>query len=413
MSEDNLLQDDSESEDSRAVSEDPIKWELLHDYLRSLPTRVTLTNDCESVEIERNYNSRSYHKVYELHNLVIRAVRCDPLQSKACEFLKKIIEENIWQILNINLKEIVNLSDNLSFTRNGLEVTINISPSLIQLLQEAVDEKYNAKQNNRKITITISHKQDGKVDQSQVNQLSTDVPHDVASFSHNVSDIQALLALVVAIKCYPAGWKRYFFWDAWLAVTIQFGLLRKVDSDNDKEVFPGLWMKQVFLAERLVGIPDRIKCLIMGQDPVCRVKSYQGIHLSNLRSATGIAFHNIGDEHPSIAGMRKNYRLDCKGKEPMQHCKDGKVLVNMIRCIPKDSKSMTGNPYYDAWFVYSLKLAKYCGEHNKPVVVMCNRKYEPNLVKCIQIVNDKAKRVEHPAMNVSPKDQKTFIDLVL
>ena len=89
MSEDKLLQDDfdiSESDDSRAVSKDPIdpiEWELLHDYLRSLPTRVTLSNDYKSVEIERNYNSRSYHKVLanELHNLVVRAVRCDPLHS--------------------------------------------------------------------------------------------------------------------------------------------------------------------------------------------------------------------------------------------------------------------------------------------------------------------------------------------
>ena len=35
--------DISEPEDSKlAVSEDPIKWELLHDYLRSLPTRVRI-----------------------------------------------------------------------------------------------------------------------------------------------------------------------------------------------------------------------------------------------------------------------------------------------------------------------------------------------------------------------------------
>ena len=74
---------------------------------------------------------------------------------------------------------------------------------------------------------------------------------------------------------------------------------------------------------------------------------------------------------------------------------------------------MTGNPFYDAWYVYSLKLAKYCGEHHKPVAVICNRKYEPNLVKCIQIVNDKAVSVEHPVMNVSPTDQEIFFNLVI
>ena len=52
-------------------------------------------------------------------------------------------------MLHVNLKQISNLSDHLSFTRNGLQVTVEVSLSLIQLLQEAVvDEKYNAQQNN-------------------------------------------------------------------------------------------------------------------------------------------------------------------------------------------------------------------------------------------------------------------------
>ena len=63
----------------------------------------------------------------------------------AREFLNKIIKENIRLMLHVNLKQIPNLSDHLSFTRNGLQVTVEVSPSLIQLLQEAaVDEKYNA-----------------------------------------------------------------------------------------------------------------------------------------------------------------------------------------------------------------------------------------------------------------------------
>ena len=104
-------------------------------------------------------------------------------------------------MLHVNLKQISNLSDNLSFTRNGLQVTVEISPSLIQLLQEAaVDEKYNAQQNNGQIIIKIDHKQESKADQPQ---LST----DETPFRSDITGIQALLALVVAIKCYPAGWK--------------------------------------------------------------------------------------------------------------------------------------------------------------------------------------------------------------
>ena len=125
MSEDKLPQDDSDiskSEDSRAVSENPIKWKLLPYYLRSLPTRIELTKDYESVEIQKNYNSNSHHKVLvnELHNLIVRAVSCDPSHNKtACEFLNKIIKENIWLMLHVNLKQIPNLSDHLSFTKKA------------------------------------------------------------------------------------------------------------------------------------------------------------------------------------------------------------------------------------------------------------------------------------------------------
>ena len=174
-------------------------------------------------------------------------------------------------------------------------------------------------------------------------------------------------------------------------------------------MFPSLWMKQVFLAERLVDFPQKVQCLIMGQDPACKESSN---NLSNLRSATGVAFHNIGDDHSSIVGMNEKYDLDCTGDKPIQYCRDGLLLVNMIRCIPKDSKSMDANPYHDAWFVYSLKLAKYCGEHNKPVVVMCNMDFKPDLLSSIKTVNDKAKRVQHPSYNVNVKDKQTFRRLV-
>ena len=121
------------------------------------------------------------------------------LNSKARECLNKIIKENIRLMLHVKLKQFSNLSNHLSFTRNGLQVTVEISPSLIQLLQEAaVDEKFNAQQNNGQIIIKIDHKQESKADQPQ---LST----DEKPFRSDITDIQELLALVVAIQCYPAG----------------------------------------------------------------------------------------------------------------------------------------------------------------------------------------------------------------
>jgi len=59
---------------------------------------------------------------------------------------------------------------------------------------------------------------------------------------------------------------------------------------------------------------------------------------------------------------------------------------------------MNNIPFYNAWFVYiySLKLAKYFGENNKPVVVMCNRDYSPSLMESILQVNLQAEKVLHP-----------------
>ena len=123
--------------------------------------------------------------------------------------------------------------------------------------------------------------------------------------------------------------------------------LGHLNSGNESEVFPSLWMKQVFLAERLIDFPQRVKCLIMGQDPAYKESSNNP---SKLCSATGVSFHNIGDDHSSIVGMDEEYGLDCTGDKPEQYCRYS-LLVNMVRCIPKYSQTMDVNPYYDAWYV--------------------------------------------------------------
>ena len=46
-------------------------------------------------------------------------------------------------------------------------------------------------------------------------------------FDGEITDVQALLALVVALKCQPLSW-RCFIWEAWLAVTIFNGICWKM-----------------------------------------------------------------------------------------------------------------------------------------------------------------------------------------
>ena len=386
---------------------------LLLDYIRALPDGVKLSVDRSKVQYPNSRNKKNDHKipVNELHNLIVTAVKSDPSHKDFRILPNKIIKDNIWLMLTCNLKQIPNLSKYLSFEKDELEVTVEVSESLTQLLHGAVDEAYNPQKDKGYIKIKIFSY---KVDSSQVNQLSAAPPDsEIIPFSCKVTDVQALLALAITLKCYPNEWRQYLFWDAWLAVTIQLGLLETVDSNNpNNEVFPCQWIKQVFYAERLVKNPDRVYCVIMGQDPDCNEDDENS--LSELRASTGVAFHKIEDL--SIKGITNQYGLDCTDDWPKNYCKDGILLVNMIRCIPLNSQSMTKNCFYDAWFTYTLKISEYFGKTDIPVLVMCDNSLSPNLVKYILTVNSKAKKVQHPA-NISnsadiEKDRDTFYKIV-
>ena len=170
-----------------------------------------------------------------------------------------------------------------------------------------------------------------------------------------------MLALAVVLQCYPLEWQYVFFWDAWLAITIQLGLLRETRATEkiinttkvtviENEVFPCQWLKQVFYAEKLLGSPGKVKGILMGHDPVSKVSTKQP--LSTLRKATGIAYHNIGDGNPSIKTMTEIYGIDCTGNKPINWCEEyGLLLVNMVRCICCENDTMEKNTCYDAWVV--------------------------------------------------------------
>ena len=136
---------------------------------------------------------------------------------------------------------------------------------------------------------------------SDYNKLSVK-QYDTAKFHCKVTDVQAILALVVIVKCYLEDWWEHFFWDAWLAVTIQLGLMKKIISnvvDLKNEIFPSFWLHQVFDAELLLEDLCTVKHIIMGNDPLSGTSLRQFKHV---RRATGIAFHNV--EGKSVTGMK-------------------------------------------------------------------------------------------------------------
>jgi len=89
-------------------------------------------------------------------------------------------------------------------------------------------------------------------------------------------------------------------------------------------------MKQIFYADTLVKLKD-VRCLLLGQDPVSMPN--ETTDLTGLRKATGIAFHGIGNDNSSIEGMKEHYGINCFDDGPIDLCKDGRFMVNMICTI--------------------------------------------------------------------------------
>lgn len=387
------------------------QWKMLQDYIDAIPDNVKLIENNTKAKFTNSGDGNDCHEVPvdKLHNLIVEAVQSNPSDKCADNFLRDILTKYVAQyLLHVNVKQLECINQYLSFNEKGVKLEVEISKSLISIIKLLVDQICDQQE--------PTPQQQNKDNKIKIKVVSSQTEYDISV--KDVSNLQALLALVVVLKCYPRKWQQDFFWDAWLAVTIQLNQLQK-----DVEVFPCLWIKQIFYPERLVQSPDRVRCLIMGQDPVSNYgKKYTE---DILRGGTGVAFHNTNENSgiPSITKMTDQFGLNCTGDWPIQYCTDGIVLVNMVRCIPRNSGSMTRNLFYKSWFVYSLKLAMCFGNPRKPIVIMCNTYYNNyskqhqynELVECIRNYN-KTKRIaeilRHPAYVASDNDKNMFDKVV-
>ena len=298
----------------------------------------------------------------------------------------------------------------------ALDIIVEIPSSLYALLTEAMQATNNKTEMSCKqiathrIKCTIKTKKAaGDTSVSQVTNELAELKLNPNDVDANITDVNALLALIIVLKCYPKDWKSLFFWDAWLAITIQLFVLG--NPQNTNEVFPTLWMdwQGVFFAESQVS-PEKVKCLLLGQDPVPKHFPVPG-----MRKATGIAFHNIGNNNPSVFNMDKHYKLDCSDDKPITHCSRGILIVNMIRCIFKDSNSMSQNIFRIAWTLYTLKLAHHFSQQEKvsKIIVFCLSPYQPDLAyKYLPKVvsSQKFMHVHHPSrVRKHPGDQDVII----
>ena len=229
----------------------------------------------------------------------------------------------------------------------------------------------------------------------KTNQFSVKLNFSETVFEGTVKDSQAIVALAIVLTCYPERWRKVFFWDAWLTIVIQLCL--SADLEPEKITFPCMWMKHIFDAERLVS-PEDVQYLLFGKDPLNKTCITD---LNRLCKATGIAFHAIGNDEPSVGGMKTLYGLDCDGDNPMKYCHDGLLMVNLIRCIGEEDESLSKNSYRSAWIAYTLKIIHHFSSKNKPVIVLTTATSILPEIYVPAVCNGDLVRAPHPT---APKD---------
>ena len=369
--------------------EDTIDWDThLLSYIKALPNDVGLSEDNKNVVIQVEGGQPITLPVGDVHKLMVKVGRSNPSE-KVIKYLNSFLKEKASYLRDDQGR--LNLSSHfMSADKMGeLNSIVTVPKSLTDVLTEGMSGTYKPDLTEEIPRHTISVvlqipkpaetiytatgvnvtsesyipylKYDDADPLTFIIELKLKEPNETV-FEGKVTDVQALLALVITLKCYPPSW-RHFIWEAWLAVTIQWQLL-----DPDKEVFPCQWMKQMFYAESLVNL-EKVNCLLLGQDPVS--KQNKTIGLTDLRKATGVAFHRVGDANPSIKGMKKHYEINCFDDGPIDLCKNDQLLVNMIRTIGINDLSVSKNSYRGAWITYTLKLAHYLSNKGKPIIVFC------------------------------------------
>ena len=356
-------------------------------YLSDLLTEAT--NNAVSISVKDSRDTEilrlPVRKLNDLWTFISKTTKL------SVEFLQ-YLSTKLSDLKDEEKSKVPTLSETLSTKINGLHLKVDIPNSLTKMLLEVINTEDTGNlsnalgKGNHPLSVVVQIPElDPKyvkadclgllqptqlisaVDSkwyNKVNQFAVKLNFSETIFEGTVSDAQALVAMVITLSCYPEQWHQEFFWDAWLTVTIQLCVL--ANAQPDKTTFPCLWMKHIFDAERMVS-PKYVQYLLFGKDPISNTHTYG---LNTLCKASGIAFHAIGNDNPSIQGMKTKYGLDCDGDNPMKYCHDGLLMVNLIRCICEDDESLGKNSCCGAWIAYTLKIIHYFSRKNKPVIVL-------------------------------------------
>lgn len=378
-----------------------MSWELVY----ALPDKVILNEEKCTIEVgDSSFNVRAFQKFWK----VLKDAQ--PPESFLVHLNDLLKGGEVAQ----HFANVDKLPETLSATMNGVRLDVGIDKSLISVLSKVFEtsQQHNAAgakpgcggitdddttqpvTGNISVSLQIPNFSESPTDELEEKFIQLFIEYGIpalrwqgeesrrnfsaklagqlpniedlseAVFNETVTSTQVLVALAIVLKCYPEKWRCEFFWDAWLAVTLQLCSL----PEDDKVIFPCLWVKQIFEVERNLQDPNNVKLLLFGLDPVSKVSNYG---LQRLCKATGIAFHAVGNDNPSIEGMKEHYGLDCDDDNPLAYCQpnNGLLLVNLIRCIGEEDSSLSNNTCRRAWVAYTLKVISK-SSRNKWVIVL-------------------------------------------
>lgn len=246
---------------------------MVKTYLDALPDDVILNRN-GAVEVQGD--SATPLAVESFQNLWSGVATVTPppefisyLRSTLCELLEDEEASTLSTQITTGL-----LGEPLSM--NGVKIHIDGKDSLVRLLQELIDTRKSSndletagKQHKLTVQVQISDAEMSLPDQANVhcqmeklkeqykNLFAVALRYNDGTFSvkihtefneilfdGEISDAQAMIALAIVLKCYPKAWHQQFFWDAWLAITMQLCV------SAGKHIFPCIYGQGTSLMQK-------------------------------------------------------------------------------------------------------------------------------------------------------------------
>ena len=418
-----------------------MSWEQIKGCINALPDNLEVVFDDQHKGWVKSTDLQNLKFLVENFQSLWVQLKSASVSKDFLTYLKKELSELNEEVFKRLSKEISELNKTLSVKMNEIQLQVDSPESLTKLLSKVFDptadeiDTLDDSPTKHHLSVKVyipdfnTPPNDSDYLQQKLSQLfikslpalryqdddtlsnfSTQIARPLpiieklweTLYDGDVSDAQVLVALAIVLKSYPEQWREAgFFWDAWLAVTLQLCNL----PEAGKILFPCVWIKQIFEVERYLTSPDNVKLVLLGMDPVSDTERY-GREM--LCKATGVAFHGIGSDNASIKGMKDHYKLDCSDEKPIKYCKDGLLLVNLVRCIGENDDSLTNNSCYGAWIGYTLKMIHYfsSAQRNKSVIVVSaswsglTKLYIPKVCE--------GQYVQAPHPSVEPKDNDRY-----